>query len=179
MPNLPVVRIDDVLVHPRDNDLILATHGRSIYILDDITALQTITEDVMAQDVHLFDPRPAILWNGSIVSSRSVTGDKNWTGENAATGASIHYYWGDDVSGAVEIQITDVVTGDVVRDLQGTTTAGLNRVQWNLRANPENENNNQGPEVGSGIYRITLLANGMDQSALLEVLEDAWTTRGR
>ena len=179
MPNLPVVRIDDVLVHPRDNDLILATHGRSIYILDDITALQTITEDVMAQDVHLFDPRPAILWNGSIVSSRSVTGDKNWTGENAATGASIHYYLGDDVSGAVEIQITDVVTGDVVRDLQGTTTAGLNRVQWNLRANPENQNNNQGPEVGSGIYRITLLANGMDQSALLEVLEDAWTTRGR
>ena len=179
MPNLPVVRIDDVLVHPRDNDLILATHGRSIYILDDITALQTITEDVMAQDVHLFDPRPAILWNGSIVSSRSVTGDKNWTGENAATGASIHYYLRDDVSGAVEIQITDVVTGDVVRDLQGTTTAGLNRVQWNLRANPENQNNNQGPEVDSGIYRITLLANGMDQSALLEVLEDAWTTRGR
>ena len=179
MPNLPVVRIDDVLVHPRDNDLILATHGRSIYILDDITALQTITEDVMAQDVHLFDPRPAILWNGSIVSSRSVTGDKNWTGENAATGASIHYYLGDDVSGAVEIQITDVVTGDVVRDLQGTTTAGLNRVQWNLRANPENQNNNQGPEVGSGIYRVTLLANGMDQSALLEVLEDTWTTRGR
>ncbi len=179
MPNLPVVRIDDVLVHPRDNDLILATHGRSIYILDDITALQTITEDVMAQDVHLFDPRPAILWNDSIVSSRSVTGDKNWTGENTATGTSIHYYLGDDVSGAVGIQITDVVTGDVVRDLEGTTTAGLNRVQWNLRANPENQNNNQGPEVGSGIYRVTLLANGMDQSALLEVLEDTWTTRGR
>lgn len=179
MPNLPVVRIDDVLVHPRDNDLILATHGRSIYILDDITALQAMTEEVMAQDLHLFSPRPAILWNGSIVRSRSVTGDKNWTGENAPTGTAIEYYLAADVSGAVEIQITDVVTGDVVRDLQGATTAGLNRVQWNLRANPENPNSNQGPEVNPGIFRVTLRANGMDQSTLLEVLADVWTTRVR
>ena len=179
MPNLPVVRIDDVFVHPRDNDLVLATHGRSVYILDDVTALQTMTDDVTAQDAHLFQPRPAILWSGSIIRSRSVTGDKNWTGENAAAGTSIQYYLADDVSGAVEIQITDPITGDVVRDLQGTTTAGLNRVQWDLRANPTNPNANQGPEVWTGIFRVTLRANGMEQSALLEILEDVWTSETR
>ena len=163
-------------MHPRDNDLLLATHGRSVYILDDLTALQAMTDDVMAQDVHLFQPRPAILWKGSIIRSRSVSGDKNWTGENAPAGAAIQYYLADDVSGAVEIQITDAITGDVVRDLEGTATAGLNRVQWNLRANPENENANQGPEVWAGIFRVTLRANGLEQTMLLEVLEDVWSS---
>lgn len=179
MPNLPVVRIDDVLVHPRDNDLLLATHGRSVYILDDVTALQAMTDEVMAQDVHLFQPRPAILWKGSIIRSRSVSGNKNWTGENAPPGAAIQYYLADDVSGEVEIQITDAITGDVVRDLEGPTTGGLNRVQWNLRANPENEDANQGPEVSAGIFRVTLRANGMEQAMLLDVLEDVWTSGAR
>jgi photosystem II stability/assembly factor-like uncharacterized protein len=176
MPNLPVVRIDDVLVHPRDNDLVLSTHGRSIQILDDVTALQAMTPEVLDSDVHLFQPRPAVLWKSNIRRDRSVTGDKNWTGDNAPAGTAIQYYLGSEAAGAVDIEITDAVTGDVVRNVDGTTHAGLNRVQWNLRANPEGENANQGPQVWSGIFRVTLRANGMEQSALLDVLEDVWMT---
>ena len=63
MNGLPTVRIDDILVHPRDNDLIVGTHGRSIYIMDDITALQqmTVARHATAEDV-LFDIRPAVAW---------------------------------------------------------------------------------------------------------------------
>jgi len=179
MPNLPVVRIDDVLVHPRDNDLVLATHGRSVWIMDDITALQAMTPEVRDSDAHLFEPRAAILWKRNIFRDRSVTGNKNWTGENAPPGASIQYYLGSAAAGGVEIEITDTVTGDVVRNMDGTARAGLNRVQWNLRANPEEPDDNQGPQIGPGIFRVTLRANGMEQSALIEVLEDEWMTEAR
>ena len=53
MPNLPTGRIDDVMVHPRDNDLILAHHGRGIWIMDDISALQDLTPDAMDADATL------------------------------------------------------------------------------------------------------------------------------
>ncbi|MGD8817860.1 MAG: hypothetical protein PVJ51_11810, partial [Acidobacteriota bacterium] len=179
MPNLPVVRIDDVLVHPRDNDLVLATHGRSIWIMDDVSALQQLDADALGDDLHLFQPRPAILWKSNIRRDRSVTGDKNWTGENAPPGTAIRYYLFDDAAGTVEVQITDAITGEVVRDLQGTGNAGLNHVQWNLRANPENENANQGPPVSPGVFRVTVRANGMEQSGLVEVLQDDWLPSAR
>ncbi len=174
MPNLPVVRIDDVLVHPRDNDLVLATHGRSVWILDDVTALQALTPEAVAAPLHLFQPRPAVLWKGNPMRSRSVTGDKNWLGENAPAGTSIQYHLSADAGASVEIQILDAVTGDVVRDLEGTGRAGLNRVQWNLRANPQNPNANQGPAVWPGVFRVVVRAGGEEASSLLEVLEDRW-----
>ena len=85
MTGLPTVRIDDVIVHPRDNDLILATHGRSIYIMDDITALQQLTEKVMAEDVTLLNVRPATAWVNDIYLGRSAGGAKHFRGENART----------------------------------------------------------------------------------------------
>ncbi len=174
MPNLPVVRIDDILVHPRENDLVLATHGRSIWIIDDVTPLQALTEEVMAADVHLFQPREAVLWKTDFRQDRAVTGDKTWTGENAPAGTAIHYLLAAAPAGDVAIQIADAVTGDVVRDLEGTAVAGLNRVHWDLRANPEEEEEEQGPPVEAGTYRVTLTVGGTKQSALIEVLEDVW-----
>ncbi|MBO0800434.1 MAG: hypothetical protein J2P31_16575, partial [Blastocatellia bacterium] len=60
--NLPTVPVDDIAIHPRDNDLILATHGRGIYVLDDMTPLEQISETIAASDAHLFDIRPATMW---------------------------------------------------------------------------------------------------------------------
>ncbi|HMC60379.1 MAG TPA: hypothetical protein VKJ01_14410, partial [Candidatus Solibacter sp.] len=60
MTGLPSVRVDDILIHPRDRDLIVATHGRSIWIADDISPLEQLKSN--SGDVVLFDPRPAILW---------------------------------------------------------------------------------------------------------------------
>ena len=173
MTNLPVVRIDDILVHPRDNDLVLATHGRSIWIMDDITALQAVTEEVMGADVHLFTPREAVLWRRDFREDREVPGDKQWRGENAPEGTFIQYYVSAPSTG-VALWITDPRTGEVIRDVDATGEGGLNRVQWNLRANPVNENDRQGPRVRPGTYRVTLTVGGQEHSALVDVLEDEW-----
>ena len=74
MNGLPVVRIDDVLVHPRDNDLVIATHGRSIYIMDDISPLQATTGETMAEDVHLYEPRESVRWKNRRTQGRSEIG---------------------------------------------------------------------------------------------------------
>ncbi len=182
MNGLPVVRIDDVLVHPRDNDLVLATHGRSVYVMDDITALQSTTGDVMAADVHLYEPRDAVLWKTDRRLGRSVTGDKNWVGESAPPGTAIAYRLADDAR-SVTVTISDAVSGEVFRTMDGTTVAGLNRVQWDLRGDaPENGGGRGGggggfggaPSADPGIYRVTLTVDGDDYETLLTVLEDRW-----
>ena len=55
MSGMPTIRVDDIVVHPRDNDLIVGTHGRGIYILDDITPLQQLSQKVMDSEAHLFE----------------------------------------------------------------------------------------------------------------------------
>ncbi|MGH7501873.1 MAG: VPS10 domain-containing protein [Longimicrobiales bacterium] len=178
MPNLPVVRIDDVLVHPRENDLVLATHGRSIWIMDDVSALQTMTDSIMAAGVHLFAPRAAVLWKEDIRLDREAPGDQNWTGENAPAGTSIQYHLAAVAENPVTIRITDVAKDEVVRHLEGTGHAGLNRVQWDLLTDPEeesdDEDDDEGPPVEPGTYRITIAVDGVERSSLVTVLEDVW-----
>jgi hypothetical protein len=135
MNGLPTVRVDDILVHPRDNDLIVGTHGRSIYILDDITALQQLSEAVTSTDAYLFDIRPATRWVEDTMLSRGLGGAKHFRAPNPAAGTAVSYYLKSPASGDVKITISDA-RGAVVRDLNGTNEAGLNRVQWNLARNP-------------------------------------------
>jgi hypothetical protein len=131
MAGLPTVRIDDVLVHPRDNDLILGTHGRSIYIIDDISALQQLTDAAMASDAALFDIRPAVLWATDVQKAISVGAAKHFRGQNPPRGSAISYWLKSEPAGDVRISIADV-SGREIRSIPGTRTAGLNRVQWDL-----------------------------------------------
>ena len=134
MNGLPTVRIDDILVHPRDNDLILGTHGRSIYIMDDITALQQMTDATTANaDAVLFDIRPATSFVTDIQKSILVEGAKFFRGQNPSQGSAISYWLKSGANEDVRITISDV-TGRDIRTLVGTRNAGLNRVQWDLRA---------------------------------------------
>jgi photosystem II stability/assembly factor-like uncharacterized protein len=181
MPNLPVVRIDDVLVHPRDGDLVLATHGRSVYVMDDITPFHVLTEEMLADPVHLFTPRDAVRWKNDVRRARSVTGTKTWTGQNAPEGTAIHYYLADSTDGDVQLTIVDVLTAEVFRTLEGPGDAGLNRVQWDLRGErPEGRQGgggfggNRTPVAEPGVYRVTLTVDGTDYSTTVNVLEDIW-----
>ena len=134
MTGLPTVRIDDLLVHPRDNDLIVGTHGRSIWIVDDITPLQQLTDAVMNADVTLFTPRPGVAWRTDTQLSINTGGNKFFRGENPQPGTAISYYLKTAATGDVKITISDY-SGKVVREITGPKDAGLNRVQWNLRGN--------------------------------------------
>jgi len=183
---LPTVRIDDILIHPRDNDLLIGTHGRSIWIIDDITPLQGLTRDVMAKDAHLFDPRPATQWLQDPQLGFQVGGQKHFQGANPEPGTAISYYLKAAASGDVTITISDV-TGQVVRTLDGTKEAGLNRVQWDLRRSPppvpagaaENVPQQfrgrlrQGPAVEPGTYLVKLSVGGKDLTTTVKVEADS------
>ena len=133
MNGLPTVRIDDILVHPRDNDLILGTHGRSIYIMDDITALQQMTPDATKGDAFVFDIRPAVALINDIQKTITVGGAKVFRGQNPARGSAISYWLktAPPEDQVVRVSISDF-TGREIRSIVGTKNAGLNRVQWDL-----------------------------------------------
>ena len=91
--NLPTVPVDDIVIHPRENDLVLGTHGRGIWILDDITPLEEISEDVLNTDAHIFSARRTPMWR---VTRWQEWSPGTWRVSNPAPGARIHYYLKED-----------------------------------------------------------------------------------
>jgi hypothetical protein len=150
MPGLPQGRIDDVLVHPRDHDLVLSTHSRSIWIMDDVTPLQQMTTENAAKDVMLFPPREAVQWKPDQTNSTEVPGDKWWEGEIAPRGTAIAYYLKTAPTGEVKVTITNTASGLAVRSCIGTANAGLNRFQWAFTADPPPGGGGAGGRGGGG-----------------------------
>jgi hypothetical protein len=131
--DLGIVPIRDIQVHPRENDLLLATHGRGLYIMDDITALQQLG-NAMGADVTVFDVRPAVRWN--MWNRDGNLGQKVWHGENPPEGALITYYLKAQPPGAVNVVVTDK-DGKVVRRMSRVVDEpGVNRVSWDLHLDP-------------------------------------------
>ena len=130
--DLPVVPVRDIQVHPRDNDLLVATHGRGLYIMDDITPIQRIGEaQAQTQDVELFDMRSAVRWN--YWSKDGNLGQRKWAGENPPNGAVISYFLKAQPAGEVNIEVADA-SGRVVRRFRRASDfAGVNRETWDLR----------------------------------------------
>jgi len=168
LKNLPNVSVHDILVHPRDNDLILATHGRGIFILDDATPIQQMTPDILKRDGHLFGVRPALRFATRF--TRYGIGDKQFAAPNPPYGALITYYLKSkpDDKTSVSIQILDA-SGKLVQELdKPAKEKGLNRVTWNLRyggaelRRPPTEEETafggppRGPQVLPGSYSVKL-----------------------
>jgi len=135
MPNLPTGRVDEVLVHPRDNDLILATHSRSIWIMDDISSLQAMTPEMMGRNNGSMPIRDAILWKTDRRLSTAVPGDKWWAGQSAPRGTAIGFF-SKFAGGDAKITITEVLTGREFRTQSVAIGAGLNRWRWDLCSTP-------------------------------------------
>jgi photosystem II stability/assembly factor-like uncharacterized protein len=128
MAGLPRVRIDDLLIHPRDADLIVATHGRSFWIADDITPLQQMAAARPA-GVKLFEPRPAVLWKNDREATRRATA-KQFRGENPQGGTAISFI--APSAGEARIEILDE-TGRTLVTRTVQAVPGMNRWQWNLQ----------------------------------------------
>ena len=128
--DLPAVPVRDIQVHPRENDLLLATHGRGLYIMDDITALQQVGP-AMSTDATLFPAPVAIRWNQW--NKDGNLGQKTYRGENPPDGAMITYFLKAQPSGEVNMTVADK-DGRVVRRMTRIPDeAGINRVSWDLR----------------------------------------------
>ena len=89
---IPTVPVRDIAVHPRENDLIIGTHGRSIYIIDDISPLREISEELTQKKLHFFEVQEAFQFQQGRLSSYQSPGDTPFMGENKRTGAVITYY---------------------------------------------------------------------------------------
>jgi len=147
MNNLPTVPVADLIVHPRDGDLIAATHGRSFYVMD-ISPLQELTPQVLAQRAHLFSVKPAIAFDYRVFTTDEFLAQKRFIGENPAPGVSITYYV-QSAPSTVSLTILDK-SGTVVRELAPAKEAGLNRVQWDLRGKPLAAASRAGRAGGAG-----------------------------
>lgn len=184
LKNLPPVAVRDILVHPRENDLILATHGRSLWILDDVSPLQQMSAQVVSQSAYLFGMRPALRFDGGGRGGGGVgqAGNKPFAGPNPAYGAPITYYL--KARGPAKIEILD--GGKVIRDLGPIPQdAGLNRVTWDLRYQGPHTRRAAGDDTGGGFrfpavgplvlpgkYTVRLTAGGQTLTRELEVRLD-------
>jgi photosystem II stability/assembly factor-like uncharacterized protein len=145
---LPTVPVDDIVVHPRDGELVIGTHGRSVYVMD-ISPLQQLTRAVLTSGQHLFEPTVAATFTVDVTRNKGASGARRFTGPNpyhdlireddssglSPPGATIWYYLRDPRPEPVTVTILDSQS-NVVRELSTSATVGLNRVVWDLRKSP-------------------------------------------
>jgi photosystem II stability/assembly factor-like uncharacterized protein len=188
--NLPVTAIRDLQV--RDNDLIVATHGRSFWIIDDLTPLHQLTKDIINTDLHLYKPDASYRMHQSGGWSKP---DPKLVGENHPDGVIINYYVKSfTVSDTVQLDILDK-NGNLIQRFSTSAkenklnpaapkplsvTSGGNRLVWNMRypgfktfdgmifySSP-----NIGPKTVPGIYIVKLTVNGVSKEQEFKIVKD-------
>lgn len=175
---LPTVAVNDLVIHPRDNDLVLGTHSRGIWILDQVNALQEMSESVARTASHLFTVEPAEQVRYR--PERAHTGNMIFEGENPPA-AAILDYWLRDEGTPVSIVVHDL-QGREIAEVAGTTRRGINRALWDLRhdaptpagaaAGGSQGGRLRGPLVVPGMYAVTLSAGGETTRRFVQVRED-------
>ena len=195
--NLPHAPVYWITAQEQFNDLVIATYGRGFWILDDVTPLQQLTPAVRDAALQLFTPRAAYRFQG-IESPAAAPSIDMTAGQNPTYGASINYWLKSAAGGDVKVQVLDR-SGQIVRTLDGTKNAGVNRVYWDLRDEPSNpvllrtsplyapevalspEGTRPLPEAGGGrmsvlappgTYTVKVLAGGQESTQPLIVRKD-------
>lgn len=178
---LPTVPVDDLRIHPRDQDLIVGTHGRGVFILDDAASVLKLDEG-KDSELHLYEPRTAVQYR--IYGHKGNTGHKTFLAPNPPDGAILSYRLKakpgekDDV----KVVIKDAA-GETVRELKGPKEVGLNRASWDLRHEPPVKPEPgaggggffgppRGPLVPPGAYTVTVSVGAHSASRPLTVQED-------
>jgi photosystem II stability/assembly factor-like uncharacterized protein len=168
---LPTVPVDDILVHPSERDLVIATHGRSLYIIDDISPLEQLTADVRSKGAFLFPLMPATAVN-RLAGWVESAGSGGFHGANPPDGALINVwvksYTGDGITIAIK------GAGDQpVANLSAPGVPGFNRLTWNLKPTSDllNSYGGEGASlfVRPGEYEVTLTYGKLKQTEKLKV----------
>jgi photosystem II stability/assembly factor-like uncharacterized protein len=171
----PNVAVRDIVVHPRQSDLVLATHGRGIWIVDDITPLRKLTPEVMAQDAAFISGKPAqqrLVSNGGWVEGSAV-----YTGPNSPDAALITYYQKKrHIFGKMKLEIFDA-QGKLVDTLPPNSRRGISRVEWPMRLKAPRVppaataafEAAQGPRVLPGTYTVKMARGTETYTTQLEV----------
>src|SRR5215467_11613367 len=185
--DFPSVAVRDFQIHPREHDLVLATHGRGIWIIDDITPLRHFSSDVLTREVAFLPTRPA--QQRVQTTGNWPEGDAKFVGPNPTGGAEIAYYQrARHLFGPLKLEVLDA-DGKVVDTITASKRRGINRVAWSMHVKPPKVpraatvafSASQGPRVVPGTYTVRLtrgtnvidtkLVIGLDRRAPYNVAE--------
>ena len=180
---VPNVAVRDVVIQPRDSDLVIATHGRGVYIVDDLTPLRALTTQIVAQDFAFLPSRPATLTLPA--GEQRFDGNSEFLAPTLPEAAPIIYYQKKrHIFGDLLIEIYDP-QGKLVTTIQGDKRRGLNRVQWPERAKPpkvppaaglvENMFAFLGPQVQEGKYTIKVIKGKETYTTSINLVPDPRT----
>ena len=176
--DFPSAPVDDIALQARESDLVVATHGRGIWIVDDISPLRALTPEVMAKEATLLPGRPSIQYFD--VSGGWPEGDETFHGRNRPTDAQITYYQkGRHIFGDLKIEIFDQ-DGKLVDTVAGSKHRGLNRAGWGMHVKPPAVapaasalfEAAQGPRVLPGKYTVKLTKGDHTYTEELDVAMD-------
>jgi hypothetical protein len=128
--NLPRVSVRDIKVQTEYNDLVIGTHGRGAWILDDLAPVQQLAE-ALQHELYVFPAPRATHWQSW--NTDASAGQRTYMGDNLPSGALISFYVADKPAARVNVRITDA-NGDLVNEVPvREVNAGVNQVSWNLR----------------------------------------------
>jgi len=176
--NFPAVAVRDIVVHPRTFDLVLATHGRGIWIVDDISPLRSLTPELMQQDAAFLPIRPSPQWMET--NAGWPEGDAAFTGPARPAEAAIPYYQRTrHIFGDLKIQIYDA-QGNLVDTVTPSEHRGVNRATWSMHLKPPHVppaasalfGATIGPRVLPGVYTIKMTKADKAYTSKLEVVLD-------
>jgi hypothetical protein len=176
--NLPPVAVRDIAIHPREHDLILATHGRGILIIDDITPLRQIDSKILESTAYIMDSRPSAITVP--VGAQDFPGDGEFVGQNPPESATINYYLKDrHVFGDLKIEVYNA-EGKLMTTLPAGKRKGINRVQWFMRQKPPKVPPSPnlagpalfGPTVPEGVYTVKLIKDKDTFTGQVKIVAD-------
>ena len=178
--DLPNVAVRDIAIQPRESDLILATHGRGVYILDDLTPLRALTPEMLAKDLVMLPSRPSVLELPA--GEQRADGDSEFMGRTLEEAASIVYYQRKrHIFGDLKLEIYDD-KGTLLASIQGDKRRGLNRLAWPERAKPpkvppaaglvENQFLFFGPQAQEGTYTVKLTKGKETYASTFKLVPD-------
>ncbi|MGA9769194.1 MAG: glycosyl hydrolase [Blastocatellia bacterium] len=176
--NLPPVPVRDIAIHPREHDLIIATHGRGVLIIDDITPLRQITTKVLESAVTILESRPSPILVPLL--AQDFPGDADFVGANPTENATITYYLKDrHVIGDLKLEIYNA-EGKLMATLPAGKRRGINRVTWVMRQKPPKAPPSPnlggpsltGPMIPEGVYTVKLIKDKDTFTGQIKVIAD-------
>jgi photosystem II stability/assembly factor-like uncharacterized protein len=171
----PYALVNDLLIHPRDNDLVVATHGRGLFIAD-IVPLQEMKDKFSQEPVYLFEVESKIQWMPRRTGISGNQGERLFHAPNEPNGLVIHYFLKQEVAGKVTVRIATPY-GEEMAVLEGQAAAGLHSLLWDMRRSQAQAAPAAG-QGGSPIGRAgSRLAPPGEYLVVLEIGDKKWTRR--
>ncbi|MEI6887836.1 MAG: WD40/YVTN/BNR-like repeat-containing protein [Bacteroidales bacterium] len=176
--NVPRVPVMDMVIHPREHSLVLATHGRGIMIIDDLSPLREISKDVLDADVKWLKTKDFIIREGSF--TQEWTGDDEYIGQVPRDAASIVYYMKKrHLFGDIHLEIYDTA-GKLIKRLPAGMRKGINVVPWTIQMKPPKVPVSPqmageafaGPNYSPGEYTVKLFRNDEVYETKIRLLPD-------